>query len=93
MHKEYTLTVDKHGRMVLPKDLRKELDLHKSTKVVASSYNGEIHLKPMNVVIDEARALIAKHCTDLDLQGELKKMRNEEYHKESEEVRKFDNKK
>jgi AbrB family looped-hinge helix DNA binding protein len=92
MIKEFHLQIDSGGRMVIPKTIRKELNIHAGAKLVARVSDGEMHITPIKKVIQNARALVNKYCADVDLLEELFRMRREELKQENnlENIRKQD---
>ena len=82
MDKEFNVYMDNSGRVVIPLELRKELDIHSKTRLVARVTNGELHLSTMKSAIKKAQAMVAKYCKGADLVEELFKMRKEEYERE-----------
>lgn len=82
MIKEFHLQVDSAGRMVIPKPIRKKLNIEKGTKLVVKIEGGEMHITTMKKAIQNARALVNKYCKGVDLLGELFNMRQEDLRQE-----------
>jgi bifunctional DNA-binding transcriptional regulator/antitoxin component of YhaV-PrlF toxin-antitoxin module len=89
MTKEYNIYMDTSGRMVIPVAIRKALDIHARTRLIARVDNGELHISTMKSSIKKAKDLVSKYCKGKDLVKELHAMRREESAKELKDFEKW----
>jgi AbrB family looped-hinge helix DNA binding protein len=61
LRKQVWTKVDKHGRVVIPAEMREALDLHPDTKVRLWVEEGELHLMSLREGIRRSQELVAKY--------------------------------
>jgi AbrB family looped-hinge helix DNA binding protein len=57
-----TLTMTQSGRVVIPKALRDQLNLHEGDEILAEVEDGRLILSTRDTRLKRARALIQKYC-------------------------------
>jgi AbrB family looped-hinge helix DNA binding protein len=57
-----TLTMTQNGRVVIPKTLRDQLDLHEGDEMIAEVEDGRLVLSTRAARLKRAQALIQKYC-------------------------------
>lgn len=71
------------GRIVLPSNFRKELNLNIGDEVILSIEKGEIHITTLNTALRQARSLLENYNSEnISLVKALKNMRNEDVENE-----------
>jgi AbrB family looped-hinge helix DNA binding protein len=58
--------IDKAGRVLIPSELRNELELRPGAAVVLETKGDELHVRPSSKAIREAQAIIGKYIPDRD---------------------------
>lgn len=70
------VSVDKSGRLVIPKSLRDELRIEEGTKfLISSSENGRVFLQKFD--IEEIAARLEKELESVDIDSAVEKVRKE----------------
>jgi len=67
--------VDKSGRIVIPKKLREELDIHAKTQLILTKRNGKLTITPLNV--DEIARRLETELKDVDVEEIARQIRRE----------------
>ena len=81
--------IDNNGRLLIPAELRKKLNLKSGSPVVIRVINNEIKIISISEVISEVRDLVRKYIPKgANLSAELRTMRDEEFAKENAETHK-----
>ncbi len=70
------VSVDRSGRLVIPKSLRDELGIEEGTKfLISSSENGRVFLQKFD--IEELSARLEKEVKSVDIDSAVEKVRKE----------------
>lgn len=71
--------ISEGGRIVLPSNFRKELNLNVGDEVILSLEGGEIHIMTLDAAIQQAQTLLKNYNSkNVSLVKSLKNMRNED---------------
>jgi len=79
--------LDSNGRISIPKQIRKQINLQTGDNLIISLVDQEIHINTMDKKINDARDLVKKYCSGIDLVEDLFTMRKEEVIKEQDNER------
>jgi AbrB family looped-hinge helix DNA binding protein len=74
----YHVTLDSNGRISIPKNMRRQINLQTGDGLVLSLVGNEIHINTIEKKINDARDLVKKYCTNINLVEDLLLMRKEE---------------
>jgi AbrB family looped-hinge helix DNA binding protein len=78
----YHVMLDSNGRISIPKNMRKQINLQTGDGLVLSLVGDEIHINTIDKKINDARNLVKKYCADANLVEDLLSMRKEELKKD-----------
>ncbi len=71
--------MDKHGRLLIPAQIRNELNYKPGDTFVVRVIDNELHIISLNKILNEARSLIkAKLSPNISLLEEFKQMRKQD---------------
>ncbi len=73
--------IDDNGKLVIPIKIRKKLNLKPRDRVSIVYTDNKLTVSTFNSQLEKARKILSKYG-DLDLLGELKVIRKEEFEKE-----------
>ncbi|CAL7961913.1 hypothetical protein MIDIC_340017 [Alphaproteobacteria bacterium] len=83
----YHVALDSNGRIPIPRQIRKQINLQTGDNVVVALVGNEIHINTIDKKINDARDLVKKYCFGVDLVEDLLSMRREEVIKERDNER------
>ena len=79
MEQIMTSVVSRGGRGVVPREIRKTLNLKPGERVMFAQDANGVHLLTLDQAVAKAQAIVEQHIpADIDLQADLRKMRDQD---------------